>query len=129
MPAVEQNKLKRAGTGLRALDHERACPGFTLFAPMSGAGNVYLIDLDGKVIHTWQMPYPPGNYGYLTDSGTLFYNGKTAEDPGRFISRNRGKAVPCSKLIGTDAFSGKYVTPTTITMAYGYATAMFCYFA
>jgi hypothetical protein len=46
---------------------------------MSGAGNVYLIDLDGKVIHTWQMPYAPGNYGYLTDRGTVFYNGKTSE--------------------------------------------------
>src|SRR5215472_8251251 len=22
------------------------------------------------------MPYPPGMYGYLTDRGTLFYNGK-----------------------------------------------------
>ena len=29
MPSVEQNKLKRAGTGLRALDSERAWPGFT----------------------------------------------------------------------------------------------------
>ena len=37
MPAIEQNKLKRAGTGIRAVDHDRACPGFTLFAPMSGA--------------------------------------------------------------------------------------------
>ena len=95
MPAVEQNKIKRAGTGLRAVDHERAFPGFTLFAPMSGAGNVYLIDLDGKVTHTWQMPYAPGNYGYLTDRGTLFYNGKTGDDSGRFISRQpwKGGAV------------------------------------
>jgi Arylsulfotransferase (ASST) len=95
MPSVEQNKLKRAGTGLRALDHERACPGFTLFASVSGGGNVYLIDLDGKLIHTWQMPYAPGQYGYLTDRGTLFYNGKTAEDSGRFISRQpwKGGAV------------------------------------
>ena len=95
MPSVEQNKLKRAGTGLRALDHDRACPGFTLFAPSSGGGNVYLIDLDGKVIHTWQMPYAPGNYGYLTDRGTLFYNGKTAEDSGSFISQQpwKGGAV------------------------------------
>jgi hypothetical protein len=37
-------------------------------------GNVYLIDLDGKVLHTWQMPYAPGNYGYLTERGTLFYH-------------------------------------------------------
>ena len=28
---VEQNKIKRAGTGLRAIDHERAFPGFTRF--------------------------------------------------------------------------------------------------
>jgi hypothetical protein len=86
MPPVEQNKLKRSGTGLRALDPERACPGFTLFAPQSDGGKVYLIDLEGKVVHTWQMPYPPGNYGYLTERGTLFYNGKTLEDSSRFIS-------------------------------------------
>ena len=30
MPRVEQNKLKRSGIGLRACDHERAFPGFTL---------------------------------------------------------------------------------------------------
>ncbi|HTB39848.1 MAG TPA: hypothetical protein VK777_22355, partial [Reyranella sp.] len=29
---VEQNVLKRRGVGLRALDPERASPGFTLFA-------------------------------------------------------------------------------------------------
>lgn len=83
---VEQIKAKRFGIGLRTSDSERACPGFTLFAPQSGGGKIYLIDIDGKVIHTWQMPYAPGNYGYLTDRGNLFYNGKTAEDSGRFIS-------------------------------------------
>ncbi len=91
MAPVEQVKLKRAGIGLRALDRERACPGFTLFAPQSGDGKVYLIDLDGDVVHTWQMPYAPGNYGYLTDRGTLFYNGKTVEDSARFISKQPWK--------------------------------------
>ena len=65
MAAVEQIKAKRAGIGLRALDRERAWPGFTLFAPQSGGGIVYLIDLEGNVVHTWRMPYAPGNYGYL----------------------------------------------------------------
>jgi len=45
---------------------------------MTGDGTVYLIDLDGKIVHTWRMPYPPGLYGYLTERGTLFYNGKIA---------------------------------------------------
>jgi Arylsulfotransferase (ASST) len=86
MSVVEQNKLKRAGTGLRGLDPERAWPGFTLFALYQTAGStVYLIDLDGKVVHTWQMPYP-AQYGRLTKRGTLFYNGKTPEYSDRFIS-------------------------------------------
>jgi hypothetical protein len=72
MASVEQNKVKRSGVGLRACDRDRAFNGFTLFAPLGGNGTVYLIDLDGKVVHTWQMPYPPGMYGYLTDSGTFF---------------------------------------------------------
>ncbi len=47
---------------------------------MEGDGTVYLISLNGKVEHTWKMPYPPGLYGYLTDKGTLFYNGKIPND-------------------------------------------------
>ena len=72
MPPVEQIKAKRSGTGLRALDINRACPGFTLFAPQSGGGKVYLIDLEGQVVHTWQMPYLPGEYGYLTEKRHSF---------------------------------------------------------
>ena len=78
MAAVEQNTLKRRGVGLRALDRERASPGFTLFAPHFVENRtVYLIDLEGNVVHTWEMPYPPGMSGYLTERGTLFYNGRT----------------------------------------------------
>ena len=31
------------------------------------------------------MPYPPGLSGYLTERGTLFYNGRTSEES--FLSR------------------------------------------
>ena len=88
---IEQNKVKRSGVGLRACDRDRAFEGFTLFAPLGGDGTVYLIDLDGKVVHTWQMPYPPGMYGYLTDSGTFFYNGKTVDNPTHYINGKPGK--------------------------------------
>jgi hypothetical protein len=48
---VEQNTLKRRSVGLRACDHERACPGFTLFAPLFEQNRtVYLIDLKGDVV-------------------------------------------------------------------------------
>jgi predicted Rdx family selenoprotein len=39
------------------------------------------------VVHSWHMPYLPGQYGYLTERGTLFYNGKTVDDSGSYISR------------------------------------------
>jgi len=88
---VEQNKRKRGGTGVRAYDLDRACPGFTLFAPLTSERTVYLIDLAGQVVHTWELPYPPGLYGYLTPRGTLFYNGRIAEESERFVNRQPWK--------------------------------------
>jgi uncharacterized protein (UPF0248 family) len=86
MAAVEQNTIKRRGVGLRAYDPERAFSGFTLFAPhFEGSRNVYLIDLHGNVVHTWAMPYAPGLSGYLTERGTLFFNGRSPEET--FLSR------------------------------------------
>jgi len=83
---IDQNPIRRRGVRLRGLDRSRTSPGFTLFAPMNGTGTVYLIDLNGKVVHEWHMPYPPGQYGYLTEHGTLFYNGKIPNDT--FLGRS-----------------------------------------
>jgi hypothetical protein len=88
--SIDQNPIRRRGTGLRGLDPTRASSGLTLFSPLDGDGMVYLIDLEGKLVHTWKMPYPPGLYGYLTEKGTLFYNGKIPNDT--FL----GKAPFCS---------------------------------
>ncbi len=86
LASIEQNTLKRRGIGLRAFNTMRASPGVTLFAPLIWQNrNVYLIDLQGNVVHVWNMPYPPGLSGYLTERGTLFYNGRTSEDS--FLSR------------------------------------------
>ncbi len=95
MTPVDQIKARRAGLRLRAVDPERACPGYTLFAPLTGDRTVYLIDLRGEVVHTWALPYPPGLYGYLTETGTLLYNGKVLDAPERFINQQpwKGGAV------------------------------------
>ena len=86
LPAVEQNTLKRRGVGLLACEPERASPEFTLFAPLFvQSRNVYLIDLQGRIVHVWKLPYAPGLSGYLTYRGTLFYNGRTTENS--FLSR------------------------------------------
>ena len=78
---VEPSTIKRRGTGLRGHDPERAFAGFTLFSPLPTTNKtVYLIDMAGNVVHTWNMPYPPGQSGYLTERGTLFYNGQIPND-------------------------------------------------
>jgi len=77
---IDPNTIRRRGVGFRGYDPRRAFPGFTLFAPATGGGIVYLIDMQGNVVHTWKMPYPPGLYGYLTEKGTLFYNGQIRND-------------------------------------------------
>jgi Arylsulfotransferase (ASST) len=77
---IDPNTIRRRGVGFRGYDSRRASPGFTLFAPLTGPGMVYLIDIQGNVTHTWKMPYPPGLYAYLTDKGTLFYNGRIPND-------------------------------------------------
>jgi hypothetical protein len=86
LATIEQNTLKRRGVGLLASDTERAAAGLTLFAPLFvQSREVYLIDLQGKIVHRWTMPYAPGLSGYLTERGTLFYNGRTPEKG--FLSR------------------------------------------
>jgi hypothetical protein len=75
--AIEPITIRRRGVGLRGYDPDRAFPGFTLFAPLPSTNKtVYLVDMQGNVVHTWNMPYPPGQSAYLTDRGTLFYNGQ-----------------------------------------------------
>jgi hypothetical protein len=86
MSKVDQVRYRRAGLGLRGHNPELAYQGYTLYAPSAGDGAVHLIDMAGEPVHRWQLPYPPGLYGYLTEQGTLFYNGKVIVDPPeRFI--------------------------------------------
>jgi len=79
--SMEPTTVKRRGTGLRGHDPGRAFAGFTLFSPLPSTNRtVYLIDMAGNVVHTWNMPYPPGQSGYLTERGTLFFNGQIPND-------------------------------------------------
>ena len=92
MAIDQQTRRRMSNVGLTALDITRACPGYTLYAPMSGPGDVYLLNLDGEEVHHWNMPDPPGLYGYLLPNGNLFYGGKLRDDMwDRFQSWKRFK--------------------------------------
>ena len=80
MTAIDpQTRQRLMRTGLTALDENLACPGYVLFAPMTGAGDVYLVDLHGTEVHHWKLAYPPGLWGYLLPNGNLFYAGQVRD--------------------------------------------------
>ncbi|WP_274916739.1 arylsulfotransferase family protein [Streptomyces sp. WZ-12] len=72
--AVDQNTRRRRGTGLIALDATAAHDGYTLYAPLTGGGQVLLIDLRGTVVHRWDLPHRPGRHARLLPNGNLAYN-------------------------------------------------------
>ncbi|MFF0750227.1 aryl-sulfate sulfotransferase [Streptomyces sp. NPDC004267] len=84
MPVVDQNSRRRRPTGLLALDEEAASPGYTLFAPLTGSGEVHLVDLRGRPVHQWTLPYRPGRHARLLPGGTLAYNGVLPGEPALF---------------------------------------------
>ncbi|MGW1929677.1 aryl-sulfate sulfotransferase [Streptomyces sp. NPDC001919] len=75
MPTIDQNSRRRRPVGLIALDETAVSDGYTLYAPLTGTGEVYLIDLHGRVVHRWDLPYRPGRHARLLADGTLAYNG------------------------------------------------------
>lgn len=53
-------------------------PGLTLFAPLNST-KTYLVDLDGKQVHTWNSEYVPGQAVYLLGDGSIL---RCAREPG-----------------------------------------------
>jgi hypothetical protein len=66
--------------GLTVYHLDKANHGYTLFTPMTGT-SAYLIDMQGCVVHHWALPYRPGAYGYLLDTGHLLVAGRTDKSP------------------------------------------------
>ncbi len=48
----------------------QAFEGYTLFPPFLGT-TTYLIDNEGREVHSWSSAFPPGNSAYLLESGNL----------------------------------------------------------
>ncbi len=78
---VDQVTLRRRGAGLIACDPQQSFGGYTLFAPQTADGQVYLVDIEGKPVHTWKMPIRPGRHAQLLTNGNLGYNGNHPDSP------------------------------------------------
>ena len=78
----EPPKPAPAKVGLLQND-SRAFQGYTLIAPMFSR-TTYLIDMEGKVVRTWDSLYTPGQSAYLLENGHLFRPGAHQPTPAGF---------------------------------------------
>lgn len=80
MQLNEQNEstIARRRVGLTLNHAAESAGGYTLFAPQTANGNVYLINLEGEVVHQWQLPVRPGRDAVILPNGNLGYNGSHA---------------------------------------------------
>ena len=72
---VEQQRQKRAGTGLTGYDPAKAFDGYTLFSPFQGS-TAYVIDMMGEVVNSWDLTDDPRERNIfsvsLLENGNLF---------------------------------------------------------
>jgi outer membrane protein assembly factor BamB len=61
----------------------KAYQGYTLFAPLSGGG-VWLVDMQGRFVHHWEVDHLPAAHGVLLPNGNLLYAGKPPDAPLEF---------------------------------------------
>jgi hypothetical protein len=66
-PASKKSAAPKLGLQLNAAG---AFPGYTLLAPLNGK-NTYLIDMQGRVVRTWESRYTAGQEAYLLENGHL----------------------------------------------------------
>ena len=72
--------MRHRDVGLLLHDAGRATPGFTLVVPLVGRA-AYLLGMRGEVLHQWQLPLTPGNYGYLLPNGNLLFHTLAPDEP------------------------------------------------
>lgn len=78
---VDQVTQRRRGVGLIAHDPAASAGGYTLIAPQTADGHVYLVGMDGEVVHQWKMPLRAGRHAVILPNGNMGYNGNHANSP------------------------------------------------
>src|SRR5262245_14624469 len=71
-PATEGSGLIRNAPG--------AYQGYTLISPMTST-SVFLVDMQGRVVHSWETSLLPGAFGYLLENGQLLRSGAQPNSP------------------------------------------------
>ena len=77
--AVDDDADEDEPRGLRVTT-PRASPGFVFFNPLLSY-TTYLVDVEGRVMHTWESDYESGGGAYLLDNGHLLRGGQEPDPP------------------------------------------------
>ncbi|MDR3280121.1 MAG: aryl-sulfate sulfotransferase [Synergistaceae bacterium] len=72
---IDQITERRKSIGIIAYAPSKSEGGYTLFAPLTGGGAVYLIDERGNIAHRWRRNVRPGRHAVLLQNGNLGYDG------------------------------------------------------
>ena len=67
-------------TGLLQADRDRATPGYRMFSPL-GIAKTFVINMHGDVVHAWDLPFEPGNFGCLLRNGNMLSASRTPDGP------------------------------------------------
>jgi hypothetical protein len=76
----DKGKRPAVKLGLHLNDATKACRGYTLLAPANST-TTYLLDMEGKVVKTWQSDCKPGHSAYLLPNGNLLRAGAVVNPP------------------------------------------------
>src|SRR5258708_31891152 len=68
---VDQVPQRRRGVGLIAHDPALSAGGYSLIAPQTADGHVYLVDIEGRVAHEWKLPVRAGRHAVILPNGNL----------------------------------------------------------
>jgi hypothetical protein len=77
---------------LTLLNEPRAFPGYTLVAPLLST-KTYLIDMQGRVVRTWESNYTAGQEAYLLENGHLLRAGQLLREERHFVGPAAGGHV------------------------------------
>ena len=78
-PAAESPGPATQGVGLIRND-PGAYQGYTLLSPLQSR-TTFLIDMNGRVVHSWVTDSTPASIAYLLDNGNLLRAGALANSP------------------------------------------------
>ena len=74
------------------VNNPRACPGYTLVAPINSR-KTYLLDLKGRVVRSWESRYAAGQSAYLLEDGHLLRAARLDTDEQIFGGNAQGGRV------------------------------------